>query len=333
MRALTVIRPSESALLERHDPIAGPGEVLIRPVIVGLCGTDLEIIDGRIDPAFVSYPIVLGHEWSGVVVGSGPGVDLLPGTRVVVEGIVPCNRCRECATGDTNRCENYDEFGFVRDGAAADLLVAPAALVHVLAARVTFAAAALVEPAAVALRALERVGSAPGARVLVIGDGTVGLLTARLVRLWNPGEVVISGIRDAQAQLAAGTGADVFTTADPGDGFDLVVEAAGAAAGAELALRAVRRGGTVVLLGFPGPGVALPAAVDDLVNADVAIVGSFNYTSATWRRTVDALNHDRLGLDFLVTHTFDLADWQAAVATLRAGDGPRGKVQLRIGPD
>ena len=119
-----VHRPGELALEQRPDISPGAGQVLIAPVAVGMCGTDLDIIDGTIDPAFVRYPIVLGHEWAGRVLG-GSGA-IAPGTRVVVEGIVPCGHCGECARGDTNRCENYDEFGFTRDGAAADLLIAPA---------------------------------------------------------------------------------------------------------------------------------------------------------------------------------------------------------------
>ena len=128
MRALTVRRPGDVLLERRDDPRPGAGELLIAPVVVGMCGTDLDIIDGTIDPAFVRYPIVLGHEWAGQVV---TGNEAIPaGARVVVEGLLPCGHCSECLAGATNRCQNYDEFGFTRDGAAADLLVAPAPLVH-----------------------------------------------------------------------------------------------------------------------------------------------------------------------------------------------------------
>ena len=125
MRALTVREPHAVSLEQRPGPVAGDDELLIAPVVVGMCGTDLDIIDGAIDPEFVRYPIVLGHEWAGRVVTGGGGIE--PGTRVVVEGLVPCGHCAECLAGATNRCLNYDEFGFNRDGAAADLLVAPRA--------------------------------------------------------------------------------------------------------------------------------------------------------------------------------------------------------------
>ena len=103
------------ASLERRGGAAAAGELLIRPELVGLCGTDLEIVDGTLDPAYIRYPLVLGHEWTGTVAAdarAGRG-------RVVVEGIVPCGHCARCRTGETNLCATYDEIGFTRDGAAA----------------------------------------------------------------------------------------------------------------------------------------------------------------------------------------------------------------------
>ena len=116
--ALIVSSPGVVSLEQRGRPIPGPGEVLIQPAAVGLCGTDLDILAGRIDPAYVRYPLVLGHEWSGTVLSSESGV-LTPGTRVVAEGIVPCGHCTACRAGQTNLCATYDEVGFTRDGAAA----------------------------------------------------------------------------------------------------------------------------------------------------------------------------------------------------------------------
>jgi len=91
--ALVVRAPGEVALEERAAPVPGPGEVLIRPDVVGLCGTDLDIVAGRVDPAYTRYPLVLGHEWSGMVAS---------GSRVVAEGIVPCGHCARCRTPSPN---------------------------------------------------------------------------------------------------------------------------------------------------------------------------------------------------------------------------------------
>jgi len=337
MRALVVRRPGDVGLDERPAPSASQNEILVRPVLVGVCGTDLDIVEGAIDPAFIRYPIVLGHEWTGII-ESVPTVRLEPGmspppavgTRVVVEGIVPCGHCAECVAGNTNRCTTYDEFGFVRDGAAAELVVAPTRLVHVIGDKVATESAVLVEPASVVLRALLRAKPSPGQRVLVIGDGTVGLLAARLVRLWSPASVTLLGLRTDQSALASAAGVDRFSTDESAarERFDLVIEAAGAAQSTTLALGAAARGGTVVLLGYPGKDVRVPLPVDDLVNGDTAIIGSFGYTSTAWRQVVALLNSGRLDLSFLVTNRFALNDWENAMNTVRGGAGVRAKVVL-----
>lgn len=337
---LVVRRPGEVGLVRRADPAAGPGEILVRPDLIGICGTDLEIIDGQVDPAFVRYPLALGHEWTGTVTGDSA----LAGSRVVVEGIVPCGHCVRCAAGETNLCLTYDEIGFTRDGAAASLVAVPAAQVHPLDPAVSAEDAVFAEPASVVYQALTKAAGrpgvlAPGSRVLVIGDGTIGLLAVHLAGLWSPGEVVMAGRRATQAGLAEAAGATHFQLENDLSpaGFDLVIEAAGAVDAAAAAFAAARRGGTVVLLGLPPHGQAVPLAVDDVVNNDLAILGSFGYSAAAWRGVVRLLNTGRIRPAFAITHAYPLAEWERAIARLRGGgegageDGPRGKVLLRIG--
>jgi L-iditol 2-dehydrogenase len=344
--ALVVRQPGEVVLEERGVPRTGPGEVLIRPEVVGLCGTDLDIVAGRIDPAYVRYPLVLGHEWSGrVAAGPGPGADapageamaegLTAGSRVVGEGIVPCGHCPRCRAGETNLCLTYDELGFTRDGAAAGYLAVQRSLVHPLAPGVTAQDAALAEPASVVYRGLAGAGIAPGWRALVVGDGTVALLAVRLLGLWSPAETVVLGRREGQAALAAQAGAARFETDHraAGTGYDLVVEAAGTTGAVLSALAAARRGGRVVLLGLPPHGETAAVPVDDVVNNDLIIRGSFGYTSAAWREVVTLLNAGLLELGFLVTHRFPLTEWAAALDTLRGSASPRGKVMLTVGSE
>ena len=140
------------------------------------------------------------------------------------------------------------------------------------------------------------------------------------------------GRREGQAGLAATAGAARFET-DPraaGGGYDLVVEAAGTTDAVLTALGAARRGGTVVLLGLPPHGATAAVPVDDVVNNDLVIQGSFGYTSSAWRDVVTLLNAGRLDLGFLVTHQFPLAEWETALDTLRGSASPRGKVILTI---
>jgi threonine dehydrogenase-like Zn-dependent dehydrogenase len=331
--ALVVTRPGEVVLAARPAPVPAAGDLLVRPDLVGLCGTDLEIIGGQVDPAYVRYPLALGHEWTGVVTGDSA----LAGTRVVVEGVVACGHCARCVRGETNLCHAYDEFGFTRDGAAAALVAVPAALVHPIVATVAAEDAVLTEPASVVYRGLTRAGVSPGSRVLVIGDGTIALLAVYLLQLWSPAEVVLLGRREPQAELAAMAGATRFEVAPDaaGSGYDLVIEAAGAVEAAAVALISARRGGTALLLGLPPHGQTVPLGVDDAVNNDLAILGSFSYTAAAWRDVVRLLNTGLISPRFLVTHRFALEDWEQAIACLRGihpgdRDGPRGKVLLDI---
>jgi threonine dehydrogenase-like Zn-dependent dehydrogenase len=328
-RALVVTRPGTVVLSTRPAPTAAPGETLVRPDLAGLCGTDLEIIGGQVDPAYIRYPIALGHEWTGIVTGDSP----LAGTRVVAEGIVACGRCARCARGETNLCQTYDEFGFTRDGAATDLVAVPSGLVHPIAPGVAADDAVLTEPAAVVYRGLARAQPVPGGRALVIGDGTIALLTVYLLQLWSPAEVVLLGRRAAQADLAVAAGAARFETSPDaaGTGYDLVAEAAGSVQAAAVAVTAPRRGGTVLFLGLPPHGQTVALAVDDMVNNDLAMLGSFSYTAAAWRDVVGLLNAGLIRPGFLVTHRFRLADWEQAIACLRGGEGQRGKVVLQIG--
>ena len=331
-RALVVSEPGTIGVLERPTLAPGPGEVVVRPAYCGLCGTDLELLQGDVDPAFVVYPLTLGHEWSGTVESVGDAVrNVEPGDRCVAECIVPCGQCANCLEGRTNTCEVYDELGFTREGGASDQVVVPARLVHRLADGVGLLDAALVEPSAVVLRGLEKAAPRPGGRVVVIGDGTIALLAAHLVGLWSPREVVMVGRRPEQEGLALAVGATRFTTDDSeASNADLVIEAAGTTASVGTAIRAARRGGTVALLGLPGTGRTVELPADLLVNNDLTLAASFGYTSAAWARVVELLSTGKIAPGRLVTHCFPLERFEDAFAVLATPSDARGKVLLEI---
>lgn len=329
--ALVVRGPHDVGLEEREARPPAAREVQVTPLHVGLCGTDLEIIGGAMDPAYVRYPVVLGHEWSGRVAAVGAAVTRVqPGDHVVVEGIIPCGVCDACRRGDTNLCETYDELGFVRDGAAGPGVTVAEHLVHRLAPGVALDAAAMVEPSSVVLRGLSQMALPPGLEVLIVGDGTVGLLAAALIKLWSPARVTLAGQRKAQADLALAMGADHITFDPPqARSFDLTIEAAGSLAAVDIALSGARRGGQVLLLGIAGHGQKLPIETDDLVNNDLRVRGSFGYTASAWAQVTRLLNAGRFDPGPLITHRFALAHYAQALAVLAdPGDEPRGKVLL-----
>jgi len=331
-RALVVSEPGVIGILERPELIPDLNHVVIRPTHCGICATDLELLRGEVDPAYVSYPLTLGHEWSGIVEAVGDGVDhVAPGDRCVAECIVPCGVCRSCLEGATNTCETYDELGFTREGGASDQVTVPGRLVHRLADGASLLDAALIEPSAVVLRGLEKASPREGARVVVVGDGTIALLAAHVVGLWSPREIVMVGRRPEQEQLALAVGATRFTTDDAeAADADLAIEAAGAVEAVATAVRAARRGGTVALLGLPPSGRVVELPADLLVNNDLTLAASFGYTSAAWARAVELLGAGRIAPGRIVTHRFPLERFEDAFAVLATTACPRGKVLLDI---
>jgi threonine dehydrogenase-like Zn-dependent dehydrogenase len=330
-RALVVDRPGSMALMEREDLRPGPGEVVARPAYCGLCGTDLELFGGKVDPAFVHYPLTLGHEWSGRIEAVGEGVTgIEPGQHCVAEGIIPCGECASCLAGATNVCEIYDEVGFTREGGAGDQILVPARVVHALDESVSLLDAAVVEPSAVVLTGLEKIRPRPGLRVLVVGDGTIALLAVLLAGLWPPAELIVAGRRAEQEELARELGATGFTLDTPPAGFDLAIEAAGSTDAVAAALGAVRRGGTVLQLGLPPAGSTLQLPGDLLVNNDLTLAASFGYTSTAWSRVVALLNEGTFQPGRIVTHTYGLDEFERAFAELAEPTERRGKIMLEV---
>jgi L-iditol 2-dehydrogenase len=338
LRAVVIERPGEVALRDLDPPICGPEDVVVRSRAAGVCRTDLEVLHGELDPRWVRYPCVPGHEWSGEVAEVGERVDgLVPGDRVVCEGMIPCGRCRRCHAGDTNLCENYDQLGFTRTGGYGERVLVPARVVHRLPEHVSFAEGVLVEPASVVLRALERGRLAPGEAVGIVGVGTLGSLAILLARLAAPSRIVAYGIRPEELELARRLGADEVVDVSAGDpplgGLDLVVETAGAVAAVELATRLVREGGRVVLLGIAGEGktlASLPA--DRLALRDLELIGSVGYTSAVWARVVSLLAERRFDPAPVVTHRFPLEEFTRAFELMENRDGIVAKIVLEHAP-
>src|SRR3954471_11961954 len=206
MRAIEFHGNERLELVERPDPTPGPGELLIAPSAVGICGTDVEIFEGSLAyfrMGIARYPMVPGHEWSGEVVEVGEGVrGFSEGDRVVGEVAIGCGVCVRCRAGRMHLCDRRTETGIVHmDGAMASHLVFPAASAH----RVDFEGAALVEPTSVALHAVRR-GAVGGKSVLVVGAGPIGLLVAQCARAEGASSVMITDRRADRMTLAAALG-------------------------------------------------------------------------------------------------------------------------------
>lgn len=342
MKAFVIDGPHQTHLAELAKPTPGPGEVLVRSRAVGICGSDVELYHGTRPEGFYHYPLVPGHEWSGEIASLGEGVrGLAPGDRVVVEGFLSCGTCQNCRTGLTNLCETgYDEIGFTRPGGLAEFVVVPARQVHTLPADASFEQAALLEPTAVVAQAFLRASPRAAQTVVVIGDGTIGLLAVQLARLFSPAELILVGSHDERLDLGRRLGASHIINSkrdDPeqcihamtqGRGADLVFEGGSRPEGVDLALRLARRGGTVLLEGIAGAGAHLNLVSDTFVLKHLAVLGIFGASSAAWTYAVQLFSSGLLELAPLITHRFALADYQLALDTIIARRAGALKVLL-----
>jgi L-iditol 2-dehydrogenase len=288
-RSLVVEAPGAHVLIVGDTPAPGSGEVAVRVVAAGICGSDRELLDGTRPEPFVTYPIVPGHEWAGVVAATGPGVDpRLAGRSVVGEGFRNCQVCDRCREGAANLCSaGYDETGFTRPGAFAEFLVLPARLLHLLPEDADLRAAALLEPAAVAAAAVRAARVEPGERVAVIGAGTLGALCLQLLRLRSPAELVASDPRHGRRETALACGATrVETGMLAPAAYDVVIETAGAVGTAAIAAGLARRGGRIVLTGIPGSGMGAGITPAAIVGGQLGLTGVFGAPPAAWKQAV-----------------------------------------------
>lgn len=322
-------------LREIETPSPGPGEARVRSVVAGVCRTDLDILTGALDARWVRFPVVPGHEWSGIVDAVGEGVTgVTAGQRVVCEGNIGCLRCPRCRAGDTHLCASYDAVGFTRAGGWGELVVVPARILHPLPDHVSFESAALVEPGSCVVKALGRAHIEPAETVGVIGVGAMGALAIRIARLRSPGAIVAYGLREEELELARTLGADGVVNVAEQDaeaetralvdgGLDVVVETAGAVPAVELSTRLAREGGRVVVLGIAGQAEDLVLPADRIPLRDLSVLGSVGYTTAAWAHMVALLRDRLLELDAIVTHRFALERFEEAFALM---DDRRGVV-------
>lgn len=333
MRAIVVERPGAVRLTEIETPAPGPGEARVRSVLAGVCRTDIDIITGALDARWVRFPVVPGHEWSGVVDAVGEGVTSVePGQRVVCEGNIGCLACARCRAGDTHLCRSYDAVGFTRSGGWGELVVVPARILHPLPEHVSFEAAALVEPGSCVVKALGRARIEPAETVGVVGVGAMGALAIRIARLRSPSTIVAFGVREEELELARALGADEVVNVSRGEpdtgALDVVVETAGAVPAVELSTRLVREGGRVVLLGIAGREQELALPADRIPLRDLTILGSVGYTTAAWAEMVGLLREGLVELDPIVTHRFPLERFEDAFALMDERRGIVARIVL-----
>ncbi len=310
-------------LLEMAEPVPGPGEVKIEVQACGICGTDIHIYHDRSE---TRPPVIIGHEFSGIVHELGPGVEhIAVGDRVVSETTVwSCGVCRYCRMGCYDICPQRLGLGRGGNGAFARYLVMRAVMLHHLPDNVDFIAGALTEPLACCVHAAtEFTQISPGDVVLVTGDGAIGLLSMQIAKAAGA-TVVVGGHHEQRIALARELGADlVVNTGEQdfvsqvqglgiGDGIDVVLECSGSATAANLGLDLLRPKGQYTQVGIFGRKVELDFS--KVATKELVVAGSFNQQWTSWERALRYLREGTVRTRPLVSDILPLSRWQEGFA-------------------
>jgi 2-desacetyl-2-hydroxyethyl bacteriochlorophyllide A dehydrogenase len=319
MKAAMLYKPGDVQVVDVAPPEPGPDEVLIHIHACGVCGTDHSLFVGGF-PA--TFPVIIGHEFSGIVAGVGAGVkNVTVGERVTVDPNRVCHVCDYCRMGSEHLCENLSSMGVHIHGADAEYCVMPVTNVYRIPDNLSFEVAAFCEPLACAIRGVEMAHIRPGDTVLILGAGGMGNLLTQLSVHAGAAQVIVSEPIAHRREKALENGATVVIDPTCQDmdaelrkirriGADVVFEAAGNLRLQAAAVYYARRGGQVVWFGCsPMNGVIEinPYYVND---AELKISGSFNNPFNT-ARAVSMLASGKVRVDNLISHRFALADYPA----------------------
>ena len=329
MKAVVYDAPRSYSVREVPDPEPGPGEVRIRTIQVGICGTDLHIHNGDF---FAAFPLIPGHELVGVVESVGAGVTRVRvGEQVSVNPNVSCGLCDYCRAGRPIQCSALKGLGSNFPGFFAEYSVVAESLVFSTEG-LPVDTAVFTEPASCAMHGLERLAIRPGATALVFGAGPTGLLLAQLIRSGGASSVTVAGPNQLKLDRAIALGMDqvvrisrddpdrnreLVMAASGGRGFDVVVEATGSVAVGALCVPLTRNGGTVLVYGVTRGDETIPFHPYDVFRREISIVGSFAEITS-FDAAIGAMRSGRVRTDGLITHRFRLDDYSAALETLRS---------------
>ena len=317
---LVIHAPDDLRLDEQDAGEIGPGQVLVKVGMGGICGSDLHYFhNGGFGTVRIKEPMVLGHEVAGTVVAVAPGVESVRiGDKVAINPSRPCGACKFCLEGLPNQCLEMRFYGSAMrtphvQGAFRNMLLCEATQCVKVADHVPLRLAALAEPFSVGLHAVSRAGSLLGKRVLVSGCGPIGVLAIAAARVHGAAEIVATDVVDEPLAIARAIGADSTVNvaqdktwvsryaADKGT-FDVMLECSGNERALRDGLEVMRPRGIVVQLGLGGD-VSIPQNM--VVAKELSICGSFRF-HAEFALAVRLINEGRIDLSPVVSHTFPM---------------------------
>jgi len=340
MKALVYEGGWQMPLRDIEAPIPGSNDVIISVRAVGICGSDVHGFmgtTGRRKP-----PIVMGHEFSGVITATGEEVtDYRVGDRVIAQPLLVCGACDNCKAGLWNICVNRTGLGLNFNGAYAESVRVPQQMLYRLPDDMSWEQGAMVEPVAVALHAVNRTPINLMDRVVIIGAGTIGLFTLLAARLKGAGQVIVTDLSRHRLEMARKLGADVVVNVreqNPlevvqahtnGNGADAVIEAVGITATVQQSLAVVRVGGHVTWIGNSQPDIELN--MQQVVTREVTIAGTYGY-NVEFGQSIEAIRTGRIDIAPLIQKIAPLEDGPQLFHDLAKGELDAIKVVLKPQP-
>jgi len=336
MKAVVKHRRGEGniSVVDREEPSPGKGEVKVRVIFTGICGSDLHVYHDDIK-MLLNPPVIVGHEFCGEIVEVGEGVEsIVPGERVVAETTFEtCGSCILCRTGRYNLCEKRKSIGFYADGAFTDYCIAKVDMVHKLPDDVRWKDAVVAEPLSFCVNGIDFRGRIRGRdTVVVIGPGTIGLLSLQVLKAKGSTVVVVGLSQDeSRLSLALDLGADHIIRADKQDVYEtvygvtggnmaeVVIECSGSAAGISCGIEIVQRGGQLLQFGLSGEPVEVPFEL--IAYKQLTVRGAFAHTWETWERALKYLETGAVRGEPLISHRFPITEWKRAYEMMENKEG------------
>lgn len=314
MRAFTIIGSGVGEVQERPMPSPGPGEAIVQVAYTGICGTDYHIYQGD----FISkFPLINGHEFSGVVSAVGPGVDAWhEGDRVAVDPTLYCGHCYHCLRRQSNHCDFWGAIGDTRDGALAEYVAVPARNLYRIEDHESLEEAAFTEPLACVVWGIERLRVVPGSHVLIFGAGPIGALLTAMLRISCTADVVVVDVMDEKLTIVRELGASATFVSGPdletqlrdrrgGRGYDVVIDCTGVPAVIQGLFRYAGPNAKIMFFGVASPKAEISIRPFDVYHEDWEILGSMaiNYT---FQQARDLLAAGRIDVTPLITRVAGL---------------------------
>jgi Threonine dehydrogenase and related Zn-dependent dehydrogenases len=325
MDSVVIKKPREIFVMENEIPEPGPGEVLIQVMASGICGTDLHIYRGEY---LGDYPVIPGHEFSGIVTAAGSRVTRFKvGDRVAVEPNIACDNCVHCLNNRQNFCLNWQAIGVTLPGGMEQYVTAPEKAVFSI-GNLPYEQAAFMEPLSCVVHGVERARIDLGDKVAILGAGPIGDLILQMARLQGAAQITVLENNPGRAELARQLGADQVVDRmedlQP-DTYDVVIDATGMISVMNRAIDFARHGGTVLLFGVPPSGKKMEFEAFKIFRKGLTLLSSYTSVRNSFQ-AVNLLQTGQVRVEALISHRLPLKELARALEMIESHDPAVKKV-------